>query len=84
MSLTLAALPSEFSWLRPAYRPSPQEVDAYTHFIADHENAAISALTDASRRREEAELQLWIWRSETHQRATRAPRRPRLSSTAGN
>jgi hypothetical protein len=77
MSLTLAALPSEFSWLRPAYRPSPQEVDAYTHFIAEHESAAVSALTDISRRRDEAELQLWLWRHEMRKQAARAPRRAR-------
>jgi hypothetical protein len=67
MSLTLAALPSEFSGLHPACRPSPQEVEAYTHFIADNERPAIAALADASHRRDEAELQLWIWRHEAHE-----------------
>lgn len=70
MSLTLGALPSEISGLHPACRPSPQEVEAYTHFIADNERPAISALTDASHRRDEAELQLWMWHHEACEQGT--------------
>jgi hypothetical protein len=70
MSLSLSSLPPGFSWLRPAYRPSPQEVDAYAHLIADTEG--ILSETDASRLYEEAELQLWIWRHETRQRPVRS------------
>lgn len=69
MSLTLAAPSSEFSALHPACRPSPQEIEAYTHFIADHESPEISALTDVSHRRDEAELQLWMWRHEAREQA---------------
>src|SRR5437868_4330863 len=70
MSLSLSSLPPGFSWLRQAYRPSPQEVDAYAHLIADAEG--IFSETDASRFYDEAELQLWIWRSETRQRVVRS------------
>ena len=67
MSLSVSSLPPGFSWLRPAYRPSDQEVDAYAHIIANAEGYP-PELCDA-RLHDEAELQLWIWRTETRQRA---------------
>jgi len=74
--MSLTSLPSGFSWLRPAYRPSEQEVDAYAHIIANAEGHP--GESNALRLYREAELQLWIWRTETRQRAagqSRAARR---------
>jgi hypothetical protein len=65
--MSLAPLPSGFSWLHPAYRPSEQEVDAYAHIIANAEGCP--GESNALRLYREAELQLWIWRTETRQRA---------------
>jgi len=67
MSLMLSTLPAEFSCLRAMYRPTPQEVDVYAQLIADNEG--IPTLAESSRLHDEAELQLWVWRSETRQRA---------------
>jgi hypothetical protein len=67
MSLTASSLPPGFSWLSPTYRPSPQEVETYVQYIADAEGDH----AEPQSRRREAELQLWIWRSETRQRAQR-------------
>jgi hypothetical protein len=64
-------LPAEFSWLKPACRPSPQEVEAYAAAIASM--GVEFAGTEESRHRE-AELQLWIWRTE-HEIAIAPPRR---------
>jgi hypothetical protein len=72
MSLSLASLPPGFAWLLPAYRPSDQEVDAYAHIIANAEG--YPGETSAARLHREAELQLWIWRTETKQRVDRRRR----------
>lgn len=74
MSLSVSSLPPEFSWLRATYRPSDQEVDAYAHLIANVEGYPSSA--ERSRLLEEAELQLWTWRTEMRKRATRPRRAP--------
>lgn len=58
--------PPGFSWLRPAYRPTAQEVDAYAHVIANAEGYPPEST--GVRLFREAELQLWTWRSETRQR----------------
>ena len=79
MSLSASTLPRGFSWLRPAYRPSDQEVDAYAHIIANAEG--YPGESNAQRLHREAELQLWIWRTETKQRATR--RRNSVGSIGG-
>lgn len=84
MSLSISSLPPEFSWLRATYRPSDREVDTYAHFIANAEGYP----TDVERSRllEEAELQLWAWRTEMRKRASR-PRRvamPRASAESSS
>lgn len=68
MSITASSLPPGFSWLSPAYRPSSKEVETYARIItaADGDPPEM-----AERHLHEAELQLWIWRNETRQRATR-------------
>ncbi|MGH7956996.1 MAG: hypothetical protein ACREH8_08280 [Opitutaceae bacterium] len=68
MSLAAYSVPSGFSWLRPAHRPSDEEVDEYAHIIANAEGDPRES--NAMRLYREAELQLWIWRTETRQRAT--------------
>lgn len=85
MSLSIAALPPDFSWLHPAYRPSDREIDAYAHIIAHAEGCPCESA--APRLRDEAELQLWIWRAETRRRpagrhATTVcrPRQPRQTA----
>jgi hypothetical protein len=71
MSRSVTPVPSGFSWLRPAYRPSNQEVDAYAHIIANAEG--YPGESSAARLHREAELQLWIWRNETRQRPSALP-----------
>lgn len=66
MPLSIAALPPDLSWLHPAYRPSDREIDAYAHIIANTEGYPCEAA--AARLRDEAELQLWIWRTENRRR----------------
>jgi hypothetical protein len=77
MSRSVSSVPPGFSWLRPAYRPSDQEVDAYAHIIANAEGYPAEA--SAARLHREAELQLWIWRNETRQRASGRLNRPNKS-----
>lgn len=74
MALHLSSLPPGLDWLRPTYRPSAEEVAAYAEFIAVAEGHPDRAADDHLR--EEAELQLWIWRAETRKRSPR-PARPR-------
>ena len=76
MSFAFSSLPPGFSWLNPAYRPTEQEVDEYAHVIANAEG--YPAESNAMRLHREAELQLWIWRAETHQRAPLGERRLRV------
>lgn len=73
MALSVSSLPSGFSWLRATYRPSAQEIDAYMEVIAKAEGRPWPI--DDSHLHDEAELQLWIWRTETKKRAPRSPRR---------
>lgn len=77
MSLSPSSLPPGFTWLRATDRPSDQEVDTYAHYIANAEGYP----TDVERSRllEEAELQLWTWRTEMRKRASR-PRRASASA----
>ena len=75
MPLSAAALPPAFSWLRPADRPSAQEVDTYAHLIANREGYPSESA--GARLLEEAELQLWIWRAEIRKRA---PQHRRISA----
>ena len=79
MSQIVSSLPSEFSWLRATYRPSDREVDVYAHLIANAEGYPTAASN--SHLLEEAELQLWAWRTEMRKRAPRprAVRTPQLS-----
>jgi hypothetical protein len=80
MSLSVSSLPRGFSWLRPASRPSPEEVDAYAHIIANAEG--YPSEKSAARLLDEAELQLWAARSEKPRRS-RAPHRVlRVSNAA--
>jgi len=69
MPLSVSSLPPGFSWLRAAYRPSEKEVDAYAHIIADAEGYPPECAE--SRLHDEAELQLWIWRTEARKRTPR-------------
>ncbi|HVS54454.1 MAG TPA: hypothetical protein VHD62_19010 [Opitutaceae bacterium] len=64
----------DFSWLSPACRPSPKEVEAYAHIINAVEHNPPDRLDSSLR---EAELQLWIWRNEARQRAPRRRRSAR-------
>jgi hypothetical protein len=64
--------PPEFSWLSPAARPSAKEVETYAHIINAVENNPPERLDSSLH---EAELQLWIWRNETRELASK--RRPR-------
>jgi len=73
--MSLTSLPTGFSWLRPAYRPSDQEVDEYAHIIANAEG--YPAESNAMSLYREAELQLWIWRMENRQRAASRKRAER-------
>lgn len=73
-----SALPPEFSWLRATYRPTDQEVDTYAHLIANAEGYPNDGIS--SRLLEEAELQLWTWRTEMRKRASR----PRRAATSPN
>jgi len=56
-------LPMEFSWLSPATRPSTREIETYAHIINAVERHPPERLAEAVR---EAELQLWVWRNESH------------------
>jgi hypothetical protein len=70
MPLNAASLPPGFSWLNPDCRPSPAEINAYAHLIASAEGHSPRM---APRLRDEAELQLWIWRSENNRLTRRHP-----------
>lgn len=70
MAISNSTLPPGFSWLRATYRPSSEEVAAYAEVIALAEGQP--ELAADVQLREEAELQLWIWRTETRTRSPRA------------
>jgi hypothetical protein len=67
MPSRISSLPPGFSWLLPACRPTRKEVDAYAHAIARAEGYPPEL---EKRLHNEAELQLWIWRTE-NRRASR-------------
>jgi hypothetical protein len=77
MPRSASSPPPGFSWLHPAYRPSEREVDAYAHIIANAEG--YPGESNTSRLLREAELQLWIWRTETKRRPYQ-----RVSKRRGN
>lgn len=81
MALSVSTLPPGFSWLRATCRPSPQEVDAYAQIIAEAEGRP-SDEPDAQLH-DQAELQLWIWRTETRRRTPRTARAATARSTLG-
>lgn len=66
--------PLGFSWLSPADRPTDEEIDVYAAMIAAKEGMPREC---ADEFRREAELQLWVWHSETHAPPARARRRSR-------
>lgn len=72
MALSASFLPVGFQWLSPAYRPSLAEVEAYARAITLAERDPPGM---GEQHRREAELQWWIWRNETRQRATRSRQR---------
>lgn len=74
MATRTSALPPGFSWLRATYRPSAEEVAAYAEVIALAEGQP--EMADDAHLQDEAELQLWIWRTENRTRSP-GPRRPR-------
>jgi hypothetical protein len=55
--------PLGFSWLSPAHHPSNEEIETYAAMIAAQEGIPVQ-FADEFRR--EAELQLWVWRTEIH------------------
>lgn len=73
MSSGSLSVTPDFAWLSRTYRPSPQEVETYAELIAAAENPQLKS---AETLRHEAELQLWVWHTEMHQRPLRGtPRR---------
>lgn len=63
-----ASLPPGFQWLSPRYRPSRQEVETYARIITEADGDPPELVQTHLK---EAELQLWIWRTEQRQRAQR-------------
>ena len=61
----VSTLPADFGWLSAAFRPTPKEVAAYAREIARQEGHH-GRVSENQRR--EAELQLWIWRTENGKR----------------
>jgi hypothetical protein len=61
MPSTAFTFPIGFSWLSPAHHPSNEEIETYAAMIAAKEGVP-AMYADEFRR--EAELQLWVWRSE--------------------
>ena len=80
MSLPISSLPPGLSFLRPAYRPTDDEIDEYAHVIANAEG--VSDESEALRLYREAELQLWLWRAENRLR-TPQPKRTREGRPTG-
>ncbi|MBL9213116.1 MAG: hypothetical protein JNL92_21820 [Opitutaceae bacterium] len=73
MATRISALPPGFSWLRATCRPSREEVAAYAEAIAVAEGHP--DLAGDSGLQHEAELQLWIWRTESRTSSPRMRRR---------
>jgi len=68
-------LPADFNLFSPACRPSAQEIETYARLIAE----ADGEFGPDDERRRQAELQLWLWRSENRRPARRrAPPAPTL------
>jgi len=80
MARTASSLSADFQWLSTAYRPSPTEVEAYARAITVAQGDPPEM---AELHRREAELQLWIWRNETRQPASRGRRRHSRALAAG-
>jgi hypothetical protein len=80
MSLSHSSLPPGFSWLRATYRPSDREVDTFAHLIANAEGYPGEA--SAERLLDEAELQLWAWRTTIRKRPSRPRRNPPQDQTS--
>lgn len=81
MATHISALPPGFSWLRATCRPSFEEVAAYAQFIAAAEGHP--DLAGDSGLQHEAELQLWIWRTESRLRSPQTKRRRAEVQLAG-
>jgi hypothetical protein len=71
--------PIGFSWLSPKHHPSNEEIETYASMIAAKEGVPAEC---ADEFRREAELQLWVWRSETHPPPVRPRRRTRAPFSA--
>ena len=54
--------PTDCAWLSPAHHPSELEIGKYAAAIAENEGLPRNHAEEFWR---EAELQLWVWRSET-------------------
>ncbi len=80
MRTPILSFPAGFSWLSPAYRPSPEEIQTYATLIAAREGEPPEHVDKFKR---EAELQLWVWHNETRQRPKRgrAPIGPAMAGT---
>ena len=65
MTSTTFRVPPALPWLSPAHRPSRDEIHTYAELIAANEGMPRES---AGRYEREAELQLWVWRSETGRR----------------
>jgi hypothetical protein len=61
MSSPVLSFPLGFSRLPPAFQPSAEEIATYATLIAAKEGLGAE---HAHEFRREAELQLWVWRSE--------------------
>ena len=77
--MTAISLPPGFSWLSPACRPSPEEVQTYAEIISEIEHNPPERFASCLR---EAELQLWIWRNDARKRAPRRRRSQRTTHAA--
>ena len=79
MHSPILSFPIGFSWLSPACRPPPEEIETYAALIALREGEPPE---NAEKFRREAELQLWVWHNETRQRPKRRRRARVLPLTA--
>lgn len=79
-------MPPGFSWLLPAFRPTREEIRAYAKIISASETRPRERRSSFLR---QAELQLWVWRTENRlmppkpRRAVRVRRVPDLPAEAG-
>jgi hypothetical protein len=68
MVMSSAFLSREHPRLPVSYRPPALEVEIYAHLIAEAEGVDAEP---AESRLQEAELQLWVWRTENRKRSPR-------------